>query len=352
MPPSIPRARVCWHAAAAVVLLTTIGEATGLAQAPLPFQRTQEEENRFRERQYRSHQAEVSLNACIQKEVERDLGMKYVSVPTAVTSALDTCFALLERYASIDCLTIKFEGKEIGENSCAKVERERQMTIWMPILLKRRVELQFDGPKYLYDFASHFVYAVVARNEKANTTVQGTGVALDKRHLAANCHVIEQATTITAYQGQKKFSVRRAGFSPGKHGPDRCLLFVDETLLAFAAIREWRDLSVGERIFVIGMPQGFALDEAPTLSDGVLSGKRTDGKHRLILTNAPIPQSSAGGGLFDSSGRLVGVTTFTLTTMQNMNFAIAAEDWQYELCQFDRFFFGPAPDCTRHKPVP
>ena len=226
------------------------------------------------------------------------------------------------------------------------------MKKWVPYLVKRRVELQPDGPKYLYDFASRFVYAVVATNGKDNTTTQGSAVAIDDRFLATNCHVIDKATSITIHAGKAQIGARRAGLPPvSDRRTDRCLLYADDKLPAFAAIREWHDLNVGEHIFAIGVAQGLALDLSLTLSDGMLSGKRTDGRHRLIQTTAPISQGSSGGGLFDSSGRLLGITTFTIDG-QNLNFAIAAEDWRYELCIADLDFIGPPPDCERHIPIP
>ena len=128
-------------------------------------------------------------------------------------------------------------------------------------------------------------------------------------------------------------------------GRDRCLPYADDKLPVFAAIREWHDLNVGEHIFAIG--QGLALH----LSEGMLSGKRTDGRHRLIQTSAPISQGSSGGGLFDSSGRPLGITTFTIDG-QNLNVGILAEDWRYALCMAGLDFIGPPPDCMRHIPIP
>ena len=48
---------------------------------------------------------------------------------------------------------------------------------------------------------------------------------------------------------------------------------------------------------------------------------------RVIQTSAPISHGSSGGGLFDSGGNLLGITTFMLKDAQNLNFAIAAEEY-------------------------
>jgi S1-C subfamily serine protease len=48
---------------------------------------------------------------------------------------------------------------------------------------------------------------------------------------------------------------------------------------------------------------------------------------RFVQTSAPISSGSSGGGLFDAHGNLVGITTFMLRDSQNLNFAIAAEEY-------------------------
>jgi S1-C subfamily serine protease len=82
-------------------------------------------------------------------------------------------------------------------------------------------------------------------------------------------------------------------------------------------------VKVGDRVYAIGAPRGF--DE--TFSDGLISGRRDwgDGRGELIQTNAAISHGSSGGGLFDSNGRLVGITIGGFTDSQNLNFAIPSK---------------------------
>ncbi|MGZ3440500.1 MAG: trypsin-like peptidase domain-containing protein [Polyangia bacterium] len=56
--------------------------------------------------------------------------------------------------------------------------------------------------------------------------------------------------------------------------------------------------------------------------------KNTNGQVVLVQTSASISGGSSGGGLFDDSGALVGLTTLGSVTgdAQNLNFAIPA-DW-------------------------
>lgn len=62
-----------------------------------------------------------------------------------------------------------------------------------------------------------------------------------------------------------------------------------------------------------------------TLSDGLISGKRSLQGNSYLQVTAPISHGSSGGGLFDGNGRLIGITTLMDTSGQALNFAIPAE---------------------------
>lgn len=63
------------------------------------------------------------------------------------------------------------------------------------------------------------------------------------------------------------------------------------------------------------------------MAEGMVSSKRALADGRFFQTSAPISPGSSGGGLFDARGHLVGITTFMLKDAQNLNFAIAAEEF-------------------------
>ncbi|MFZ0210228.1 MAG: serine protease [Roseiarcus sp.] len=75
--------------------------------------------------------------------------------------------------------------------------------------------------------------------------------------------------------------------------------------------------------FSIGAPAGIEL----TMTDGLLSGKRPISGQHYVQTSAPISPGSSGGGLFDETGNLIGVTTLHLKESGNLNFAISAEEY-------------------------
>ena len=85
--------------------------------------------------------------------------------------------------------------------------------------------------------------------------------------------------------------------------------------------RSSSSLAVGERVYAIGAPEGLEL----TLSEGVISGLRESGGGCVIQTSAAISPGSSVGGLSDTEGRLIGITTFSLKEGQNLNFALPTE---------------------------
>jgi tetratricopeptide (TPR) repeat protein len=67
-----------------------------------------------------------------------------------------------------------------------------------------------------------------------------------------------------------------------------------------------------------------------TLSEGLISSLRDFDGSQYIQTSAAISQGSSGGGLFDTEGRLIGITSFFVGEGPNLNFALPAA-WIVEL---------------------
>lgn len=151
-------------------------------------------------------------------------------------------------------------------------------------------------------------------------SLQGSAVAVSSRILVTNCHVVDGVQRIELSQKGEAYA---AILISRNVKADRCVLQADKDLRSFVPVRSYQDVLVGERVFSIGAPLGLEL----TLSDGLVSGKRSLADNRLLQTTAPISPGSSGGGLFDAFGNLIGVTTFLLKDSQNLNFAIAGEDF-------------------------
>lgn len=146
----------------------------------------------------------------------------------------------------------------------------------------------------------------------------GSGVAISSSEVITNRHVIEDAQKVVVHQGGNHWDVSRV-FVSTRH--DLCLLEVAGLSAVPLKERPSSSLEIGERVFAIGNPQGLET----TFSDGIISGLRQYEGGRLIQTSAPISPGSSGGGLFDLSARLVGITTSCYVEGQNLNFALPSE---------------------------
>jgi S1-C subfamily serine protease len=176
----------------------------------------------------------------------------------------------------------------------------------------------FDGSELraqeVFALASEAVYVVDAGE------IQGSAVAINGRELLTNCHVVRSHPTVSiAHEGvQQSARLVTANLSE-----DRCVLTVERPLAKWVKVRPYADVKIGERTYSIGSPKGLEL----SMAEGIVSSKRTVDGGRLIQTTAPISPGSSGGGLFDAQGNLIGITTFMLKDSQNLNFAIAAEEY-------------------------
>ena len=70
-------------------------------------------------------------------------------------------------------------------------------------------------------------------------------------------------------------------------------------------VRYAQDLSAGEKTFTV---------RNGALAEGTLQSAKTQGNVKLLVSNAPVSAATAGGGLFDSMGNLIGVTTLRSQT--------------------------------------
>ena len=148
----------------------------------------------------------------------------------------------------------------------------------------------------------------------------GSAVAISTNELLTNCHVVGDLPRVVLVRDGQRL---QAEVVSANAAADRCVLKTSTALPRWVSIRPYDDIRVGERALTIGTPQGLEL----TVAEGIVSSKRTQNQSRMIQTSAPISQGSSGGGLFDSEGHLLGITTFYYKGGQNLNFAVAAEEY-------------------------
>ena len=163
---------------------------------------------------------------------------------------------------------------------------------------------------------------------------QGGGVVINEpNQVATNCHVVDESpNSIRVYKGENRRAVRDAPHSAeivsGDRERDVCILSVPGLWAIPAKIRPAAELEIGEEVYAVGTPRGLDF----SISNGIVSQLRAEAGESapLIQTSAAISPGSSGGGLFDSRGRLVGLTTWKIREGENLNFAVPV-DWALEL---------------------
>jgi S1-C subfamily serine protease len=178
-----------------------------------------------------------------------------------------------------------------------------------------------DGPdlraEEVFDKASGAVYVV-----KADRRL-GSAVAISDSELLTNCHVVGDLAEVKIARAKAELPAKVVSRNADA---DRCVLRTAAKLATWVTVRPYDDIKVGERAITIGTPQGLEL----TAAEGIVSSKRLYNQTRVVQTSAPISQGSSGGGLFDARGHLLGITTFYVRAGQNLNFAVAAEEYAQE----------------------
>jgi serine protease Do len=178
----------------------------------------------------------------------------------------------------------------------------------------------------IFKKTSPSIYLIVAaKNEeglkRGKGVYEGSAVAITPTLALTNCHIVNKREALILIQGKQKDKVTVVASDVKA---DKCIIQAGAMKLhPISGVRPYGDISVGEKVYTIGNPSGLT----STLSEGIVSGLRTQRGVRYVQTSAPISPGSSGGGLFDERGNLLGITSFKIEDAENLNFAIAAEDY-------------------------
>ena len=187
--------------------------------------------------------------------------------------------------------------------------------------IPRRTPGQPLNAEQLFALASSSVYFVVSAASGARQVSFGSAVAVSSTRLLTNCHVVGQLDRVLISDGSA--TPWQAVLRYADRAGDRCVLESTRTVKPVGEIGAYSALEVGERVYTIGNPSGLMR----TFGEGLISGLRLRDGLRLVQTSAAISPGSSGGGLFDSRGRLIGITTFLLAGHDTLAFAIAADEF-------------------------
>jgi hypothetical protein len=146
---------------------------------------------------------------------------------------------------------------------------------------------------------------------------QGSGFFVATNIIATNYHVMEGATNASCYLNNSDTEYKIDGYVGIDKSVDLILLKVS-TLNKPVIKLAVTTASIGQKVYVIGSPQGLPA----TISDGIISGMRDFEEIKLLQMTASISPGSSGGPVLNSNGELIGISVAQLTDGQNLNFAI------------------------------
>lgn len=169
------------------------------------------------------------------------------------------------------------------------------------------------------------IYTIDEKNEYES---QGSGVIVSNNGICvSNYHVLigaKKAIAITA--SGKKFAITKILDYSKQNDLIKFKLDIGTEITVAAALNSLLPQK-GVEVFAVGYPNGFKLQGESTLTTGIISGIREENGEKIIQTSTPFTHGSSGGGLFDGTGKLIGITSGTFSDEvkdrhANLNMAI------------------------------
>jgi serine protease Do len=183
------------------------------------------------------------------------------------------------------------------------------------------------APELLFQRNSQSVVVVIGLNGASDEILQGSGVVVGDGRVITNCHVAKSAASTVIKLAGKRYPATLLRFDDNPLH-DLCLLAVENLHAPAMPLAAVESIKVGQKAYALGAPHGLDL----TLSEGIVSSLRKQDDSHYIQTTASISPGSSGGGLFNDSGALIGITTFQAEEGQNLNFAVPV-DWVKHLLE-------------------
>lgn len=177
----------------------------------------------------------------------------------------------------------------------------------------------------VYKIVSQSVYVVYGYDsEKKIRVATGTGVAVSENILVTNCHL---ALGADSFQIKFASKLKQAKIIFKDPTQDLCFLEVANKTFKPVLTRSSTEVKIGEDVYAIGNPHGLE----KTISRGIISNKHKFIGGWLLQTDATISFGSSGGGLFDTKGKLLGITRAG-HRYKNIAFAVPS-DWITKVLQ-------------------
>ena len=163
------------------------------------------------------------------------------------------------------------------------------------------------------------VVTLIALDERDQPLALGSGFFITRDGvMVTNAHVVGGAARVLVrWRAQNGVAVKILNFA---RKYDLVTIQTSFTMTPSVLLADSETATAGQDVVVLGSPQGLE----GTVSTGIIGGLRTIGGVRYLQITAPISPGSSGGPVFNSQGRVIGISTATSAKGQNLNFALPA----------------------------
>jgi hypothetical protein len=162
-----------------------------------------------------------------------------------------------------------------------------------------------------------YTVSIILQDEYKKPLGLGSGFIIAPGKVITNVHVVEGARYGEIVEDKNKTIHKIQGYSAIDRKNDLIILSVPTITKNGIKISDTLP-EVGENIFAIGNPRGLS----GTISEGIVSGVRLLENNDLFQITAPVSPGSSGGPVLNRKGEVIGVSVASLTSGQNLNFAI------------------------------
>ena len=151
----------------------------------------------------------------------------------------------------------------------------------------------------------------------------GSGVIVGSGEVLTNCHVIRNSNKVYVMKGALRYNVTKVKVNMFK---DLCLLEAPTLNLPAVNLIKPSKVKVADMAYFYGYPGG----ADAFFTEGRVSGLHPMNDSFVVKTTAGFSSGGSGGGLFDSQGNLIGITTFFSAGHSGGYYALPS-DWIEEL---------------------
>jgi Trypsin-like peptidase domain len=184
------------------------------------------------------------------------------------------------------------------------------------------------GADAVFRRASVSVFLLEAVNRHGDVLLRQNGVAIKTNAILSTKNILESAAhlgvehgmgadeTIARYvlrQGFRTWNITNVRIDPQR---ELSIFECPDLGAQPVQMRNSATLSVGEKVYAVGFPKG----QEETLASGVISALRGNGGDRLIDSSVSLSEESAGSGLFDARGKLIGIINYDVLRTSNSAF--------------------------------